>query len=84
MEYHAFMSGRLIALEKQPGVHPVGVEETWRRLFDKIVLKVTGPEDTMVFKDYQLCAGLKAGIDGGVHEIQAIWDKNRLHRIRDY
>ena len=28
--YHVFMSGRLIALYKQPGVHTVGVGETWR------------------------------------------------------
>ena len=41
--YCAFMSGRLIALNKQPGVRPVGVGEMWRRLFDNILLKVTGP-----------------------------------------
>ena len=28
--YCPFMSGRLIALDKQPGIHPVGVGETWR------------------------------------------------------
>ena len=38
--YRAFMSGRLIALDKQPDIFLVGVGETWRRLFDKIVLKV--------------------------------------------
>ena len=38
---------RLIALDKQPGVRPVGVGETWRLIFAKIVLKVTGPETTM-------------------------------------
>ena len=29
----------------------------------------------MTFQDYQLCAGLKAGIDGAVHGVKAIWDK---------
>ena len=28
--YLAFMSVRLIALDKQPGLYPVGVGETWR------------------------------------------------------
>ena len=28
--YSAFMSGRLIALDKDPFVHPVGVRETWQ------------------------------------------------------
>ena len=31
--YNKSMSGRLIALYKQPGVHTVGVGETWRYLF---------------------------------------------------
>ena len=33
MDYHKFISGRLIALDKQPGMRPVGVRETWIRLF---------------------------------------------------
>ena len=49
--YRVFMSGWLIALDKQPGVRPVGVGETWRRLFANIVLKVTGPEATMKCQD---------------------------------
>ena len=40
--YRAFMDGRLIALDKQPGVHPVTVGETWRRLFENCVMKVMG------------------------------------------
>ena len=36
--YCAFMSGRLIALDKQTGVRPVGVGEMWRHIFSKIVL----------------------------------------------
>ena len=45
--YCAFMSGWMIAIDKQPGVRPVGIGETWRLLLGKIVLKVTGPEATM-------------------------------------
>ena len=70
------MSGRLIAIDKQPGVRPVGVGETWRRLFSEIVLKVTVPEATMVCQDDQRCAGLKSGINSAIHGIQALWDEN--------
>ena len=35
--YRTFMSGRLIALEKQPGVCLVRVVENWRRLLANIV-----------------------------------------------
>ena len=74
-DYCAFMSGRMIALDKQPFVCPVGVGEMWRRLFAKIVLKFTGPEATMECQDDQLCAVIKAGIDSAIHRVQALWDK---------
>ena len=70
------MSDGLIALDKQPGICPVGVGETWQLLFDKIVLRVTGTESNMTCQYDQLCAGLKAGIDGPIHRIQALWDEN--------
>ena len=74
--YRAFMSGRLIELDKQPGVHMVGVGETWRCLFAKCVLKVVGPEATNACQYDQLCAGLKAVIDGVIHNVQYIWGAN--------
>ena len=74
--YCAFMSGRLIALDKQPGVCLVGVGETWRCLFANILIMVTGLESTMVCQYDQLCAGLKAGIYGVVNGVQAVWDEN--------
>ena len=64
--YRAFISGRLIALDKQASLRPVGVGETLLRIFSKIVLKIMGQEATMAFQDDQLCAGLKAGIDGAI------------------
>ena len=42
-EYCAFMPGRQIAPDKNPGVCPVGVGETWRRIFANIGIKVTVP-----------------------------------------
>ena len=78
--YCAFMSGRLIALDIQPGVRPVGIGETWQRIFEKIVVKVTGTKTTMACQDDQLCAGLKTGINGAIHGVQALWGKTRLQR----
>ena len=73
--YREFMSSRLIALDKNPGVRLVGVEETWRRLFSKIVLKITGPKITMTCQDDHMCVRLKAVIEGAVHRVQAIWEE---------
>ena len=38
------------------------------------MLRVAGPESTSACQDEQLCGGLMSGIDGAVHEVQAIWD----------
>ena len=70
------MSGRLIVLDKQPGIRLFVVGETWWCLFSKIVLKVTGTEATMSCQDDQLCARLKEGIDSAIHGVQALWYKN--------
>ena len=60
--YRALMSGRMIALDKQPGIRPVGVGETWRRLMAKCLLKVAGPEAKSACSTTQLVGGLEAGI----------------------
>ena len=70
------MSGHLIALDKLPRVHPVGVGETSRQIFAKFVLEIMGPEATHACKYDYICLGLKAGIDGVVHGVQYIWDNN--------
>ena len=65
--YRALMSGRLIALNKQPGIEPVGVGETWRRMMAKCLLRVAGPEVKAACSTTQLAGGLEAGIEGAIH-----------------
>ena len=74
--YYVFMSGRLIALNKNPGVRLVGIKEMLRQLFANCGLKFMGPKSTNACQDYQLCTGLKAGIYDTVHGVQTIWDAN--------
>ena len=70
------MSGRLIALDKHPGIQPVKLGEMWWHIFAKIVLKIAGLEETMSCQYDQLCAGIKVGIDGTIHGVQDLWNKN--------
>ena len=74
--YRSFTLGRLLALDKQPGLRPVVVGETRRRLLANILLKVTVPEATMACHYYQFCARLKAGIDSAIHRVQSLWYEN--------
>ena len=70
------MPVHLIALDKYPGVSPVGIGETWIRLFDKCVLEVTAHEATNLCQDGHIYDELKVGIYGDVHNAQYIWDDN--------
>ena len=74
--YRALMSGRLIALDKMPGIRPIGIGETWRRLFAKSVIEDSGAEVVEACGCKQLCAGLKAGIEGAVHTASSFWEEH--------
>ena len=67
--YCALMACRLVALDKQPGVRPLGVGNALRRLMAKLVLCVVGEQASQQCGNYNLCVGLKAGIKGAVHVI---------------
>ena len=67
---------RLVALPKHPGIRPIGIGDIWRRLFAKCVIKVAGSEAAEACGSDQLCAGLKAGIEGASHAVHQSWEKN--------
>ena len=74
--YRAMMSVRLIALEKSPGIRPVGIGETWRRLLEKYLLQVTGQESKAAYGMEQLAGGVEAGIEGAIHAARLQWVQN--------
>ena len=65
-----FRACRLAALDKQPGVRPVGIGETISRLMSKVVLHLCGRQATKAAGNLNLCAGLSAVIEGAVHAIR--------------
>ena len=64
------MVSRSMALDKNPGVKPIGIGEALRRLMGKVmnVQDIRGMD--------QLCYGLKGGIKGAVHAIREVLDAN--------
>jgi hypothetical protein len=71
--YRALMACRLVALDKQPGVRPVGIGEIYRRLIAKCAISVIGHQATTACGNLNLCAGLPAGIEGAVHAVRQAW-----------
>ena len=60
----------LIRIEKYPGVRPVRVGDTWRWMLTKCVLAVMEEEAKKACGTEQLCRGLEAGFEGGIHSVR--------------
>ena len=73
--YRGLMMCREVALDKMPGVCPLGIGDILRRLTAKCVLEAAGPQATDACGADQLCAGLKLGCEGGIHGMSALWDE---------
>ena len=69
--YRALMTCRLVALDKQPGVRPLGISEVWRRGLAKCILVICGEDAKAACGSTNLCAGLEAGIEGALHAVSA-------------
>ena len=74
------MTSRMIALDKCPGVRPIGIGETLRRIIRKTVCLATKGDIEELCGVSQLCAGTAAGIEGAVHAINELFEekKNRM------
>ena len=63
------MACRLVALDKRPGVCPVGIGEALHRALAKIVMRAAGDQAKTSCGNIQLCAGFEAGIEGATHAV---------------
>ena len=76
--YCALMVCGLVALDKRPGVRPVGIGETLLQALAKLVIRAAGDQVKTVCGNLQLYAGLEAGIEGATHAA----GQRRLERMR--
>jgi hypothetical protein len=73
--FRAALENRLIAMDKFPGVRPIGIGDVLRRLVAKCVLTGAGHSATTSCGSDQLCAGLRAGTDGAIHGVSALYNE---------
>ena len=67
---------RTVALYKSPGVRPLGIGESWMRLWSNCSHTKTKVAATNACGNTQLCAGLRSGIEANLHAVRAIWPQS--------
>ena len=68
----AMVTCRLIALNKCPGVRPIGVGEVMRRIIAR-ALSIVKLDVLEAAGSLQLCAGQDAGNEAAVHAMRAVY-----------
>ena len=75
------MACRLIPLDKNPGVRPIGVGEFLRRIIGKAILSVIKPEILSSAGNLQLCAGQAGGCEAAVHAMSDIFEEEETDAL---
>jgi len=77
----AYVGCRLIPLDKQPGVRPIGVCEVVRRIVGKAVLMVISNDIQSAAGTLQLCAGQPAGIEAAIHAAHQLYNDDTTEAL---
>ena len=72
----ALVSSRLIALDKKPGVRPIGIGEVIRRVVGKSILNVIKSDIMEVTGCSQLCAGVSSACEAVAQAVREVYDSD--------
>ena len=75
-DIRALVSNHLTALDKCPGIRPIGIGETLRRIIGKAIYSaMCGGIESLCGAD-QLYGGVKSGIDGAIDAMNEMYSQN--------
>ena len=77
----AFVACRLIALDKCPGVRPIGIGETVRRIIGQVIARVLSADIQAAAGPLQLCAGYKSGCESAVHAMRQMFESSETEAV---
>ena len=77
----ALMACRLIPLDKNPGLRPIGIGEVLRRIIGKAVTSVLKTEMRDAAGGLQLCVGHEGGVEAGIHGMKEIYDDDETEGV---
>ena len=70
----AFAACRLVALDKCPGVRPIGIGEVARRIIGKAIARVLSHEIQEATGPLQTCSGYLSGFEAAVHAMHQVFE----------
>ena len=76
-----FTSSRLLALDKNPGVRPIGVGEVLRRIVGKTISNHCRQEIKDCAGPLQTCAGHGAGAESAIHAMRKIFQQEETDGV---
>ena len=71
----SYVACRLIPLNKNPGVRPIGVGEVLRRIVGKAISRTLKEEICEAAGPLQTCSGHSAGAEAAIHGMRAIFEE---------
>jgi len=77
----AFISCRLIPLDKNPGVRPIGVGEVLRRVIGKSITTLLKSEILSATAPLQASAGLRGGVEAAIHALRNMYEDSDTQGI---
>ena len=75
------MACRLIPLNKDPGVRPIGIGEVLRRIIGKAVVSILKDDILTTSGNLQLCSGQKSGCEIAIHAATEMFNDDENHGI---
>ena len=74
-DIRALKANKMIALDKCPGIRPIGVGDVAYRLCAKIMIEITGDTVQTECLAEQICSRVKAGIEGSIHSFRDMFNE---------
>ena len=77
----AYVASKLVPLDKNPGVRPIGIGQVLRRIVGSATVGLLKSDLAASTAPLQTCAGLRGGIEASIHAMRKIWEDESTEGI---
>ena len=77
----AYLACRLIPLDKNPGLRPIGIGEILRGIAGKVIVSAIQKNIVSSVGSLQVCAGHEAGCEAIIHAMHSIFEEESSEAV---